>query len=354
MIRRLEGSPSMRTRAMALAAVLTSFLLAAPATAQDGPEDIQMLLEQGIDHLQAGNGLLAKAKAATGAEAEKLTAEANAAFDEGCKKYARVLEIIAPLDIDDAQKAEVRALCHYNTACGRSLQGKKEEALTAFAAAVESGFTDWDHIAKDTDLDNIRKEPRFAQIIERQKAAEKEAAAAEAKAQLSPDAMFPYDFKVTTIDGKPLALADLKGKVVIVDFWGTWCPPCREEIPSFIELKKQFGDKLEIVGMTWEHGQGGEEGVAKIKKFCQEFKVEFNYPLTLVTDRAELQKVPDFKAFPTTLFIDKQGRVRAKLVGLTELEGLKSLTQALLDEGAAAGDKPAEKPATPPSGGTPF
>lgn len=342
----------MRTRAMALAAVLTSFLLAGPASAQDGPEDIEMLLQQGIDHLTAGNGLLAKAKAASGAEAEKLTAEANAAYEEGCKKYGRVLDIIQPLDIPDEQKNQVKTLCYYNTACGRSLQGKKDEALTAFAAAVDAGWDDWDHVAKDTDLDNIRNEPRFAQIIERAKAAAKEAAAAEAKGQLSADAMFPYDFKVTTLDGKPLALADLKGKVVIVDFWGTWCPPCREEIPSFIELKKQFGDKLEVVGMTWEHGQGGDEGAAKVKKFCQDFKVEFNYPLTLVTDRAELQKVPDFKAFPTTLFIDKQGRVRAKLVGLTELEGLRSLTQALLDEAAPAGDKPGTP--APPGSGTPF
>ncbi|MBX3466985.1 MAG: TlpA family protein disulfide reductase [Planctomycetes bacterium] len=210
------------------------------------------------------------------------------------------------------------------------MQGRADEALTALGQALEAGFDDFDHIAKDTDLDPIRREPRFAQLIERARGG---AGGGDARA------LFDYDFTVTTLDGKRLSLADLRGKVVIVDFWGTWCPPCREEIPHFVQLKKDLGDRLEIVGMTWEHGQGGPEVEAKVRKFAQEQGI--NYPLTLVTDRAELQKVPDLRAFPTTLFLDKQGRVRNKVVGYHDLAGLRRLVEPLLAE---QGPAPAQAP----------
>ncbi|MCO5164896.1 MAG: redoxin domain-containing protein [Planctomycetes bacterium] len=322
-----------------VASIVALTLVAAPAAPvalaqEEEAERIEALMGQAIDHMTAGAGLIERARKLQGEEAERARAQGVAAYDEALAKYGQILELLAGLPFPEDAKDGVRQLVYYNTACARSMQGRADEALTALGQALEAGFDDFDHIAKDTDLDPIRREPRFAQLIERARGG-----------AAGPDAgLFPYDFTVTTLDGKRLALADLRGKVVIVDFWGTWCPPCRAEIPHFVQLKKELGDRLEIVGMTWEHGQGGAEVEAKVRKFAEEQGV--NYPLTLVTDRAELQKVPDLRAFPTTLFIDKQGRVRNKVVGYHDLDALRRMIEPLLAE-----QGPAPAPAQGGQGG---
>src|SRR5215471_17519267 len=80
------------------------------------------------------------------------------------------------------------------------------------------------------------------------------------------------DFSLTDIDGKKLNLADFKGKVVLLDFWATWCTPCREEIPHFVELQKQYGPQgLQVIGISMD-----DDG-KPVKKFYEEFKM--NYPV---------------------------------------------------------------------------
>lgn len=333
-----------------LAAVTAAFVVALGAPVALAQEDegqrIEALMTQAMDHMTAGGGLLARAQGQEGAAAEQARAEGVAAYDEAVAKYAQVLELLGGVPAPEEAKDEIRQIVYYNTACARSMQRKVDEALTAFGQALEAGFDDYEHIGEDTDLDNVRGEPRFAQLLERARAKAAEESRAAASQALSRGAMFPYDFTVTTLDGQKLALADLRGKVVIVDYWGTWCPPCRAEIPHFVELKKELGDRLAIVGMTWEHGKGGDEVLAKVREFAQQMGI--NYPLTLITDRADLQKVPDLRGFPTTLFLDKQGRVRAKEVGYRDMEVLRGLVQALDAEPA-----PAETaPAAPGQGGS--
>jgi thiol-disulfide isomerase/thioredoxin len=331
-------------RISSLFAVALTVALAAPVLAQDDEaERIEALLSDAMDFMTGGADHINRAKTLQGQEAEKARALGMQAYDKAVTKYDQVLELVSGISAPEEALAQVRQLAYYNTACARSMQGKTDEALTAFGQALDAGFDDFEHIGKDTDLDPIRNEARFAQLLERARAKAAEQAREAASEALSKGALFPYDFTVTTLDGKQLSLADLRGKVVIVDFWGTWCPPCRAEIPHFVELKKQYGDKLAIVGMTWENGQQGDAVIAKVKAFAAQTGI--NYPLTLVTRREDLQKVPDLTGFPTTLFIDKQGRVRAKEVGYRDLEVLQGLVQALDAETAPAA------PATPPTPG---
>lgn len=150
--------------------------------------------------------------------------------------------------------------------------------------------------------------------------------------QISSDSegMFPFDFTLIDIHGETVSKSDFAGKVLVVDIWGTWCPPCREEVPHFVDLQDELGPEgLQIVGITYERSDSPQEAIASIKQFTE--TTEVNYPLLLGTQAIQ-EQIPDFNAFPTTLFIDRSGNVRLSVVGARSKRELKGIMQKLLDE----------------------
>ncbi len=118
-------------------------------------------------------------------------------------------------------------------------------------------------------------------------------------------------WKLADLDGKPVSLADFKGKVVILDFWATWCAPCRDEIPGFVELQKKFADQgLVVVGVSMD-----QEGAAFVQRFVKEHGV--TYPVVL--GNPEVAAAYDgIDALPTTFIIDREGKVVKGHRGFTE------------------------------------
>jgi thiol-disulfide isomerase/thioredoxin len=118
------------------------------------------------------------------------------------------------------------------------------------------------------------------------------------------------DFKLTTLEGKALSLADYKNKVVLLNFWATWCGPCRAEVPDLVELQNKYKDQVQIIGLVVD-----DDDQAAIKKFAAEFGI--NYPVALATDamRLEYGGIP---ALPTSFVLDAQGRIVQKHEGLRD------------------------------------
>ena len=116
------------------------------------------------------------------------------------------------------------------------------------------------------------------------------------------------DFKMDDLDGKPLSLAASRGKVILLNFWATWCGPCRAEIPDLIELQKKYGDTLQIIGLDVD-----DDDVAEVKKFVE--KNGINYPVGMATNEIRIQ-YGGVAALPTSFVLDKEGRVVQKHEGL--------------------------------------
>lgn len=132
------------------------------------------------------------------------------------------------------------------------------------------------------------------------------------------------DFNLTTIDGETITLADYKGKVVIIDFWDTWCPPCRKGIPDFIELYKEYQDKgFEMIGFAL-----GRQGEDKVKEFVQEYNI--NYQVA-IPNRSLVFSFGEIRSIPTAFLIDQKGNIVKKYIGLRPKEVFEEDIKKLLD-----------------------
>jgi thiol-disulfide isomerase/thioredoxin len=115
-------------------------------------------------------------------------------------------------------------------------------------------------------------------------------------------------FAVKDLDGREVSPASLRGKVVIVNFWATWCGPCRAEIPDLVALQEKYRDTLQVIGISED-----EAGVDVVKRFAGEHKI--NYPIAMLTP--EIEKLfPGISALPTSFILDRESRIVQKHVGM--------------------------------------
>ena len=136
------------------------------------------------------------------------------------------------------------------------------------------------------------------------------------------------DFTLHTAEGKRISLSDYKGKAVLINFWATWCAPCKIEMPWFVDLHNQYASKgFEILGVSED-----DAGVtrAQILKFGQQQKI--NYPLLMGSD-AVSHKYGGVEFLPTSYFVGRNGKVVAETAGLVS----KSEVEANIKKALATG-----------------
>ena len=136
------------------------------------------------------------------------------------------------------------------------------------------------------------------------------------------------DFKLKNLDGKDLSLADSRGKVILLNFWATWCGPCRAEIPSLIELQKRYADRLQIIGLDVDDD---DEGMVRQVVVSE----GINYPVALASTEVRIA-YGGIGALPTVFVLNADGRVVQKHVGLFNPALYETEVRALLNLPVAA------------------
>ena len=138
------------------------------------------------------------------------------------------------------------------------------------------------------------------------------------------------DVQFTKLDGSPFRLNDLRGRVVLLNFWATWCVPCRNEIPSLSAMQKDLDARgLSIIGVSYDD----------TADLVQEFQKDIPQSYQIVLGGREVGSELPASPLPTTYIIDRQGRIRDKMIGERTRAAFESVIKPLLDEGQATAQK---------------
>ncbi len=129
------------------------------------------------------------------------------------------------------------------------------------------------------------------------------------------------DFRLVLADGSSLALSDLKGRPVLINFWATWCPPCRSEMPDIIDRYNQNADDLVVLAINTR------EGMDLVEPFAQSFGITMPVVLDQTGSIMDLYEV---RSMPTSYFIDRDGRIVMRWVGLMSPDVLDSFLKIIL------------------------
>ncbi|MGD0673508.1 MAG: TlpA disulfide reductase family protein [Candidatus Binatus sp.] len=135
------------------------------------------------------------------------------------------------------------------------------------------------------------------------------------------------DFSAPGLDGKQIDLSHYRGHPVIVDFWATWCGPCRKQIPELVALYKKYNKSrgLVVIGVSCDLIQG--EGLPAVAPFVKEFRID--YPIALADER--LVDDMGVEAIPTTLFLGPDGKIVSRIVGAGHPGEITANAKQLLD-----------------------
>ncbi len=155
----------------------------------------------------------------------------------------------------------------------------------------------------------------------------------EEQAQRSSDYVIPEpksrdvmpDFSLPTLAGNTFNSSEQEGRVLLVNFWATWCAPCREEIPDLIALQEEIGgDKFDVIGISQDM-----DGEALVRQFAEE--MEINYPILLDESNSVAEAFGTVFALPTTFVVDKSGTITHRTIGLFPVDAVKDELVTLIN-----------------------
>jgi len=240
------------------------------------------------------------------------------------KKYEEIIKYLKDSNKDFETNKDVL----YEISCNYSLLDYKKQALNYLIKASKNSWDRIEHLNKDKDMDNIRDETKFKRISKKiEKAWNKGAELRKEEILKSKFSKIAPDWELLNKEGKLIKLSEQKGKVIILDFWATWCSPCKMAMPildNFVDNNKS--DKVEIFSINvWERKSHEE-----VEKFLK----DLGYDMTLLYGSNELTKKYGITGIPYICAIDKDGNIRFEERGFSDTlkENLNWWIEDLINE----------------------
>ena len=230
-------------------------------------------------------------------------------YTRSTETFQEVLKLLPAFEAGQLDSFQARV--HYDIACNYAALEDKERSLEALSRAVSQGYWNAKYLISDPTLKSLRGEKEFQELVEKSKR------------------LLTEGFGLLDITGNEILPKVNEGKVLIVDVWGTWCGPCRREIPSFRKLQSQYGNQgLRVIGLTWERKPPNATIQKRVEDFVE--KHDVNYPVVLLSQEA--YEATGVRRFPTTFFVDRDGFVAERLQGAHSYQTLEREALKLLAE----------------------
>ena len=215
-------------------------------------------------------------------------------------------------------------------ATSHAMNGDLAAALQAISEACELGYCDFEALTANALLGRLDDQPAVRAHLESLEQAYLVKVKQWGRQQVEEFDTFRFQFNIDDVAGGSLASQNFDDKILVVDFWATWCPPCREGIPHFVRLQNEFQNQgVQVMGISMDSPDNPFSCVAVVKKFWADNQV--NYPCGLGTTELK-RRVPGDMKLPATLFVDRSGTVRYIATGYHDYAKLSAIAEVLASE----------------------
>ncbi len=215
---------------------------------------------------------------------------------------------------------------------GYAIRDDQKNAYTSLQLAVDAGFGDFETILNDPFLSRLNDRSGLEELVEDDlKYRYRRSVAKWSRTVVSQFQSFPINFDVSDAQSSSrISNRDYLGKVLVLDMWATWCPPCRKGIPHYIELQKKYEDQgVAVLGVSMDNPNDPMSALGDVRKFIDEYK--FNYACGM-GDQSLNAILPGKSVLPTTIFVDQSGNVRYIARGYHDYAKIEAITKILASE----------------------
>ena len=221
----------------------------------------------------------------------------------------------------------------FHQAIAYAIKDNPDDAFRCLEEAFDLGFVEFDDVIGDEHLAKLKDQNRLKQVVQCAEDSYITKAEAWSRKVLGEFRPFPFKLDVAGLNNGRLENGDFPGEVLVVDLWATWCPPCREALPHFVELAEQFeGEGVQVVGVSMDNPEdptSSRDAVSAVQK-----EEQLNFPVGL-GDTSVTDQLPGKQLLPTTVFVDRSGNVRYIATGVHDTYRLSAIAKMLADESEA-------------------
>jgi thiol-disulfide isomerase/thioredoxin len=215
-------------------------------------------------------------------------------------------------------------------AAGYARRNDYPEVVRAIEQACQLGYCEFDSILASSHFQSLENRAAFQEFLAGRESEYQKQTRDWAVREIQNFQPFRFNFHIDSLTGGSLELNDYRGKVLVVDFWATWCPPCRQGLPHLQQLHREYRKEgVQILGIAMDSPDEPYVALDNIRDFL--FNQQITFPCGLGTTDLVNRLRGDLK-YPTTLFIDRSGNVRYLATGYQDYAKLQALTEVLINE----------------------